>query len=220
MSGRHSLFTQVLCLAKKWVFPKAPQDFTASHFLRSNTDSVTRAVSNTGFLVIEALGALVLRGAEGLDKIALLAVNKEGLVSFLHSIILVGDSAYEDGPGELFVIRGYILADGLPAIVRFEAIHFAANSSFVGTLRLEFEGHLAGLTSSLPQDFEDSAHKPVVEGEEDGARLVKSHGLALVPCATAEIALEQGPRAPITEVVSRAFPGLRIQDRAFDPALD
>ena len=73
--------------------------------------------------------------------------------------------------------------------MRLKAIHFAVNSSFVGTQRLEFKGHLAGLASILPRGFEDSAHQPAVEGEDDGARFVKSRGLAFVPCATAEMAL-------------------------------
>ena len=47
-------------------------------------ESATGAISNMSFLVIEAVGALVLRGAEGLDNLALLVVNKDGLVSVLH----------------------------------------------------------------------------------------------------------------------------------------
>ena len=40
-----------------------------------------------------------------------------------------------------------------PMIARLERIYFSENSSFVGTPRLEFESHLAVLTSILPQDF-------------------------------------------------------------------
>ena len=79
---------------------------------------------------------------------------------------------------------------------------------------------LSGLTSSLLRDFEDSAHQPKFEVEDDGARLVKSHGLAFVPCTTTEIVLEQGLRAPITEVIYRVFASFRIQDHTFDPALN
>ena len=169
MSGQRLLFTQVLdngdsplglfkYLAKKWAVPKSPHDFTASRSLRSSTDSATGAVNDTGFSVLEALGALISRGAEGLDKLALLDVKKYGLFSVLHSLFLVGESAYEDRPCELFAIQGEIPAGGIPAIVRLEAIHFAANSSFVGTQQLEFEGPISGLNSSLPQDFKYSAH--------------------------------------------------------------
>ena len=99
-------------------------------------------------------------------------------------------STYENGPGELFAIWGEIPTDGLPAIVKIEAIHFAVNSSFVSTPKLEFEGQLAGLTSSIPRDFEDSVHQPADEGEDGGVRLVKSRGLAFILRATIEIALE------------------------------
>ena len=147
------------------------------------------AVSDTGFPLLKSLGALVSRGTVGLDKLSLLAVIKDGLVSVLHSLFLVGESAYKNGPGELFAILGEIPADGLPAIVRLEAIHLAAKSSFVGSPRLEFEVHLSNLTSSLLQNFKESVHQPAVEGEDDGARFVKSRGLAFFPCATAEMAL-------------------------------
>ena len=133
---------------------------------------------------------------------------------------MVGGLSYEDRPGELFAIRGKIPADGLPAIVWLEAIHFAVISFFVGTLRLEFGSHLSRLASSPLHDFEDSLHQPKVEDEYDGARLIKSRGLAFVPCVTIEIMLEQGPRSPITEVVSHVFVGPGLQKRAFDPAID
>ena len=147
------------------------------------------AVSDTGFPLLKSLGALVSRGTVGLDKLSLLAVIKDGLVSVLHSLFLVGESAYKYGPGNLLAVQGDIPADGLPAIVRLEAIHLAAKSSFVGSPRLEFEVHLSNLTSSLLQNFKESAHQPAVEGEDDGARRVKLRGLEFVPCATAEIAL-------------------------------
>ena len=95
-----------------------------------------------------------MRSTEGLNKLALLASNKYGLVSVLHYLFLVGESAYKDRTSEIFFIREEIPAYGLPTIVRLEAIHFAANSSFVVTPSLEFEGHLFGLDSSLPRDFE------------------------------------------------------------------
>ena len=76
------------------------------------------AVSDMGFPVLEALGAFVSRGAEGLNKLALRAVNEDGLVSVLHSLFQVGYRAYKDGTGEIFAICGKITADGLPAIVR------------------------------------------------------------------------------------------------------
>ena len=188
--------------------------------LHSNTDSATGSVSDTGFLVLEALGALVSRGAEGLEKLALLTINYDGLVYVMQSLFQDGESAYEDRPGKIFVIQGANPADDLPTIVQLEATHFAANSSFMGTPRLEFEGHLAGLTSSLLWNFDYSAHQPSVEGEDDGVRLVNLRSFSLFPCTTAEIALEQGLWVPITEDISCAFAGLGLLDRVFDLALN
>ena len=48
------------------------------------------AVSDMDFPVLKALGAFVSRGAEGLNKLALLAVNEYGLVSVLHYLFQVG----------------------------------------------------------------------------------------------------------------------------------
>ena len=73
MSGRRSFFTQILdegdaplvlfkYLAKKWTFPEDPHKFTTSLSLRSNKDSATRAVSDTGFPVIKALGDPCIEG--------------------------------------------------------------------------------------------------------------------------------------------------------------
>ena len=76
------------------------------------------------------------------------------------------------------------------------------------------------MASSLPRDSEYNVHQTAVEGEDDSVRLVKSCGLAFFPCVTVYITLKQGPRVPITEVISHAFAGLGIQDRAFKPALD
>ena len=101
MSGRRLLFAQVLddgdaplglfkCLAKKWAVHEAPQDFTTSRSLRLNADSTTGAVSDTGFPVLEALGYLVSRGAEGLNNIALLTINEYSLGSVLRSLFIVG----------------------------------------------------------------------------------------------------------------------------------
>ena len=74
MSVRRSLFAQVLDKggaplglykypAKKWAVSKAPQEFNAIRSLRSNMESTMLAVSDTGFPILEALGAIVSRGA-------------------------------------------------------------------------------------------------------------------------------------------------------------
>ena len=76
---------------------------------------------------------------------------------------------------------------------------------FVGTSRLEFASHLAGLKSSLPRDYEDTAHQVADMAEDEGARWVQSRGLAFVPQATAAAALEGGPRPAVTDVLCCTF---------------
>ena len=80
--------------------------------------------------------------------------------------------------GNLYAICGNIPAAGLPVVVRLEPLLFASNFPLVGTPRLEFADHLAGLESSLPRDFEDTAHQ-VTDGEKDeGAQRVQPRSLA------------------------------------------
>ena len=81
---------------------------------------MTGAVSDIGFPVLEALEAIFLRGTEGLDKLSLRTVNKDGLVSALNSLFQVCESAYEDRPGKFFAICGKIPANGLLATVRLK----------------------------------------------------------------------------------------------------
>ena len=121
--------------------------------------------------------------------------------------------------GNLYAIRGEIPAASLPLVVRLEPLLFASNFPFVGTPRLEFASHLAGLESSLARDFEDTAHQ-VEDGEEDeGVRLIQLRGLASVLRATAAVALEEGLRPAVTDILCRTFEKLSWQDKAFDGSL-
>ena len=101
--------------------------------------------------VLETLRNLVLRKIYGVDKLSFLAVNGVGEISILHSVFCVGESAGDFTAGDLYAIRVEIPAAGLPVVVRLESLLFASNFPFVGTPRLEFAGHLAGLESSLPR---------------------------------------------------------------------
>ena len=116
-----------------------------------------------------------------MDKLSILTVNGVGEVSVLHSLFCVGESARDFSAGDLFTIRGEIPTVGLPEVVRLEPLLFASNFPFVGTSRLEFANHLAGLESSLPRHFEDTAHQVANLGEDEGARRVQSRGLAFIP---------------------------------------
>ena len=104
-------------------------------------------------------------------------------------------------------------------VVRLDPLLFTSNFPFVGTPRLEFANHLARLESSLPWDFEDTAHQ-VADGDEDeGVRQVQSRGLAFVPRATAVVAFEEGLRSAVTDVLCRTFKALSRYDKAFGRAL-
>ena len=81
------------------------------------------------------------------------------------------------------------------------------NFPFVGTARLDFTIHLAGLGSALPQDFDDNAHQVAIL-EDDGARQVQSRGLAFVPRATAAVTLEEGSRPVVTTMLCSTFAAL------------
>ena len=161
MVGRRSTYTEVLGeseaplalhkhLARYWAAADAPQDDLGGRATRSTTDSSTGAVAAVGFPVLETFRNLVLRKVEGVDKLSFLAVKGAGEVSVLHSLFCVGESAGDFTAGSLFAIRGEIPVVGLPGVVRLEPLLFASNFPFMGTLRLEFASHLAGLESSLP----------------------------------------------------------------------
>ena len=166
-----------------------------------------------GFPVLDTLINLVLRKVEGVEKLSFLAVNGAGEVSVLHSLFCVGEGVGDFTAGDLFAIRGEIPAVGLPGVVRLEPLLFASKFPFVGTLRLEFASHLAGLESSLPRDFKDTAHQVADMAEHEGARRVQSRGLAFVPKGTAAAALEGGPRPAVTDVLCCTFEALS-QERA------
>ena len=161
MVGRRSTYAEVLGesdaplalhknLARYWAAADAPQDNPGGRATRSTTDPSTGAVAAVGFPVLDTLRNLVLRKVEGVDKLSFLAVNGAREVSVLHSLFCIGESAGDFRAGNLFAIRGEIPAAGLPGVVRLEPLLFASNFPFVGTSRLEFASHLAGLESSLP----------------------------------------------------------------------
>ena len=231
MAGRHANHAEVLVeteapialykhLAKYWAVTDTPPEDPGGRATRSTADPATGAVATVGIPVRETLWNLVLQKVDEFDKISFLAVNSVGEVSVLHSLFCVGESAGDFTAGDLFTIRGEIPAAGLPVVVRLEPLIFASNFPFVGTPRLEFSDHQSGLKSSLPWDFEDTAHQVAYGEADEGARRVQSRGLAFVPRATAAAALEGGPRPAVTDVLCCTFEALSQEDKAFDGALD
>ena len=161
MVGRRSTYAKVLGesdaplalnkhLARYWAAADAPQYNPGGRATRSTTYPSTGAVAAVGFPVLDTLRNLFLRKVEGVGKLSFLAINGAGEVSVLHSLFCVGESAGDFTAGDLFAIQGEISAVGLPGVVRLKPLLFASNFPFVGTSRLEFASHLAGLKSSLP----------------------------------------------------------------------
>ena len=219
MAGRRANYAEVLVetealialykhLAKYWAVTDTPPEDPGRRATRSTADPATGAVAAVGLPVLETLRNLVLWKFDGVDKLSFLAVNSVGEVSVLHSLFCVGESADDFTAGDLFAIQGDIPAAGLPAVFRLELLLFAANFPFVGTARLEFADHLSGLESSLPQDFEDTAHQVADREADEGARRVQSRGLAFIPRATAAAALEGRPRLAVTDVLCCKFEAL------------
>ena len=122
------------------------------------TNPATGAVAAARLPALKILRNLVLRKIDGVGKLSFLTVNGVREVSVLHPLFCAGESAYDFTAGNLYAIRSEIPAAGLPVVVCLEMLLFASNFPLVGTPRLEFAGHLAGLESSLARDFEDTVH--------------------------------------------------------------
>ena len=230
MTGRRSNYAQALDegdapmslykhLAVTWAVPDSFPAETTGRSTRSSEDPSTGAVAATGLPVFEALRNLVTRNVEGISKITLLAANEAGEVSLLHSLFVAGSNATDYSAGSLYALRGEIPTEGLPTVVRLEAIHFASNYEFLGTARLEFIVHLAGVNSVLPRDLEDQAHEVAAETDE-GSRTVRSRGLAFVPRRVATAVLDGDPSPTVASVCCDAYEALSKEDRAFDGGVD
>ena len=231
MAGRRASYAQVLVeteapivfykhLARYWAVPGTPQEDPGGRATRSNADPATGAVAAVVLPILETLRNLFLRKIYGANKLSFLTVNNVWEVSVLHYLFCVGKSAGNFTTGDLYAICGDNPAAGPLVVVRLDPLLFASNFPFVGTPRLYFANHLAGLESSLPRDFEDTAHQ-VADGEEDeGVRRVQSRGLAFVPQATVAVALEEGLRPAVMDVLFHTFEALSWDDKAFDGAFD
>ena len=119
------------------------------------------------------LRSLVGYRLEGLDWLALLKIDGKGLVAILHSLLYAAASEYEDGPGDLWVVKGELPCEGLPTLVKLLPLQFTCNTSFQGTRQDEFEVHVIALTSSHLHDIGTSTHEVFLEEYED-SRIVRS----------------------------------------------
>ena len=195
MAVRRASYAQVLVeteapialykhLARYWAVPDTPLEDPGGRATCSNADPATGTVAAVGLPVLETLRKLVLRKIDGANKLSFLVVNGVREVSVLHSLFCVEDSAGNFTAGDLYAICGEIPAAGLPVVVRLDPLLFASNFPFLGTPRLEFADHLAGLKTSLPRDFEDTAHQVAYGEEDEGVRRVQSRGLTFVQWET------------------------------------
>ena len=146
-------------LARYWVVADTPPEDPDGRATCSTADHATGAVAAVGLPVLETLRNLVLRKVDGVDKLSFSAVNGSGEVYLVHFLFCIGESAGDFRVGDLFAIWDEIPAVGLPVVVLLEPLIFASKFPSVGTPRLDFASHLAGVNSSLPQDFEDIAHQ-------------------------------------------------------------
>ena len=79
----------------------------------------------------------------------------------------------------MWTVLGEIPVSRMPRLRIISPLDFASNNVFYGTPEEEFELHVIGLTSILPQNL-DSTVQQVSLKKEDGARLVTSRGLMVL----------------------------------------
>ena len=90
-------------LSKKWASGVVEdKDFVAGRYSRAAVDMDIYVLLETGRTTFELLRSLAKRRLEGLNRLALMKINNEGLVAVLHSMLCVAASAYEDGPYDLW----------------------------------------------------------------------------------------------------------------------
>ena len=95
------------------------------------------------------------------------------------------------------------------------SLDFASNNVFYGTPEEEFELHMIGLTSILPQNL-DSTVQQVSLKEDDGVRLVTSRGLMFLSKQGGQRVLELGEVSCITGVASHIVPLLMKEKESFN----
>ena len=74
---------------------------------------------------------------------------------------------YEEGPVDLWLVKGEIPSDGLPTLVKLTPLHFTLNTSFRGTDWKDFEMHVKPLSSIHFRDFDITDHQ-VAAREDEG----------------------------------------------------
>ena len=123
-------------LANMWVFGGVEDKaFAEGRSSCAAVDLDVGDLAKTSRATFKLLRSLVWRHPEGLYRLALLSINGERMVVVLHSIFYMEASEYEDGPGDLWAVKGDIPSEGLPTLIKLLPLHFACNTAFRGTIR-------------------------------------------------------------------------------------
>ena len=128
--------TLYAALAKKWVVPVL---VPAQGSRRTDNDPQVGATAESGRAIIGLLRNLASRRSTGFERLALLSVSGEGIVSVIHSLFLLPDTEFDDGLGELCALVGELPADGRPAFVRVD--HFLSDPAIPSVEIIQVYGH-------------------------------------------------------------------------------
>ena len=94
-------------------------------FARPHQPGGVFALADTGRAPFKLLRSLADRRLEGLDLLALLTIDGDGLVTVLHLLFCIAASDYENGTGNLWDVKGEPPPpEGLPTLVKLLSLQF------------------------------------------------------------------------------------------------
>ena len=82
------------------------------------------ALEETGRTLFELLRSFAGCRLEGLNRLALLTIDGDRVVTLPHLLLFIAASKYEDGPGDLLAAMGELLPIGLPTLVKLLLLHY------------------------------------------------------------------------------------------------
>ena len=102
---------------------------TAGCLSRTAVDLAVISRAKTGWTPHKILRTLAGIHAKGVDQLTFFVVDRYSLVSFFHSIFDFARGKYEEGPGDLWTVKGGIPVNSLPTLVNLTPLQFALNAS-------------------------------------------------------------------------------------------
>ena len=124
-----ALFGTIL---KKWEPGDDEAPNTAICSSRATVNLAVGAWAETWWAPHELFCTLTGRHSKGVDQLTFFAVDGDGLVSLLRSLFVIAGGEYKEGPGNLWLVKGEIPAEGLPTLVNFNSLQFSLNALFRG----------------------------------------------------------------------------------------